>query len=212
MRRRSGSAPATGGSASRRAAARPLARPGARTVIGSSSTSPTTPSRWWPCWSGCGGWATPVFSLAVGHRIVHGGDRYREPQRVAPEVVADLRARYRSTPTTSPGDRGDRGRRAGRSPRSRRWLASTPPSTAGCPASPGSTRFRATLAEEGVVRYGFHGLSYEYIMQELRALDRDGGRRPRRSSRTWATGRAWPPSATASASTRPWASPRPAGW
>jgi acetate kinase len=29
---------------------------------------------------------------AVGHRIVHGGDRHREPQRVAPEVVADLRA------------------------------------------------------------------------------------------------------------------------
>jgi XFP-like protein/acetokinase family protein len=27
---------------------------------------------------------------AVGHRIVHGGDRHREPQRVAPEVVADL--------------------------------------------------------------------------------------------------------------------------
>src|SRR5919112_4041231 len=29
---------------------------------------------------------------AVGHRIVHGGDRHREPQRVAPELVADLRA------------------------------------------------------------------------------------------------------------------------
>src|SRR5215211_5110707 len=29
---------------------------------------------------------------AVGHRIVHGGDRHREPQRVAPEAVADLRA------------------------------------------------------------------------------------------------------------------------
>jgi acetate kinase len=26
----------------------------------------------------------------VGHRIVHGGDRHREPQRVAPEVIADL--------------------------------------------------------------------------------------------------------------------------
>src|SRR5829696_4848012 len=29
---------------------------------------------------------------AVGHRIVHGGDRHREPQWVAPRVVADLRA------------------------------------------------------------------------------------------------------------------------
>src|SRR5215208_5369772 len=29
---------------------------------------------------------------AAGHRIVHGGDRHREPQRVAPDLVADLRA------------------------------------------------------------------------------------------------------------------------
>ena len=29
---------------------------------------------------------------AVGHRVVHGGDRHREPQRVSPELVADLRA------------------------------------------------------------------------------------------------------------------------
>src|SRR5215212_1104965 len=29
---------------------------------------------------------------AVGHRIVHGGHRHREPQRVTPELVADLRA------------------------------------------------------------------------------------------------------------------------
>ena len=27
------------------------------------------------------------------------------------------------------------------------------------------------LAEEGVIRYGFHGLSYEYVMEELRRLD-----------------------------------------
>jgi acetate kinase len=28
-----------------------------------------------------------------------------------------------------------------------------------------------SLADEGVLRYGFHGLSYEYVMGELRALD-----------------------------------------
>jgi len=27
------------------------------------------------------------------------------------------------------------------------------------------------LSEQGVVRYGFHGLSYEYVMGELRALE-----------------------------------------
>src|SRR3712207_610026 len=29
---------------------------------------------------------------AVGHRIVHGGDRHRKPERLTPGVVADLRA------------------------------------------------------------------------------------------------------------------------
>jgi acetate kinase len=29
------------------------------------------------------------------------------------------------------------------------------------------------LAEEGIIRYGFHGLSYEYVMEELRRLDRE---------------------------------------
>src|SRR5688500_5730194 len=29
---------------------------------------------------------------AIGPRIVHGGDRHREPQRVGPGVIADLRA------------------------------------------------------------------------------------------------------------------------
>jgi acetate kinase len=29
------------------------------------------------------------------------------------------------------------------------------------------------LKDEGVIRYGFHGLSYEYIMDELRSLDRN---------------------------------------
>jgi acetate kinase len=27
------------------------------------------------------------------------------------------------------------------------------------------------LAEEGIVRYGFHGLSYEYVMEELHRVD-----------------------------------------
>jgi acetate kinase len=32
------------------------------------------------------------------------------------------------------------------------------------------------LAEEGIIRYGFHGLSYEYVMEELRRVDLLEGR------------------------------------
>ena len=53
----------------------------------------------------------------------------------------------------------------------RRWPASTPPSTARCPAVAQMYALPRELWDAGVARYGFHGLSYEYILQELRALD-----------------------------------------
>ena len=108
---------------------------------------------------------------AVGHRIVHGGDRYREPQRVAPEVVADLRALVPIDPNHLP-----------------QAIAAIEAVGRAYPAVPQvvcfDTAFHSRmprvarlyalprdLAEGGVVRYGFHGLSYEYVMEELRRLD-----------------------------------------
>ena len=108
---------------------------------------------------------------AVGHRIVHGGDRYREPQRVTPEVVADLRALVPIDPNHLP-----------------QAIAAIEAVGRAYPAVPQvvcfDTAFHSRmprvarlyalprdLAEGGVVRYGFHGLSYEYVMEELRRLD-----------------------------------------
>ncbi|MDQ3856238.1 MAG: hypothetical protein M3281_07590, partial [Chloroflexota bacterium] len=109
---------------------------------------------------------------AVGHRIVHGGDRYREPQRVAPEVVADLRALVLIDPNHLP-----------------QAIAAIEAVGRAYPAVPQvvcfDTAFHSRmprvarlyalprrLAEEGIIRYGFHGLSYEYVVGELRRIDR----------------------------------------
>jgi acetate kinase len=108
---------------------------------------------------------------AVGHRIVHGGDRHREPERVAPEVVADLRALVPIDPNHLP-----------------QAIAAIETVGRAYPAVPQvvcfDTAFHSRmprvarlyalprdLAEGGVVRYGFHGLSYEYVMGELRRVD-----------------------------------------
>jgi acetate kinase len=110
---------------------------------------------------------------AVGHRIVHGGDRHREPQRVAPELVADLRALVPIDPNHLP-----------------QAIAAIEAVGRAYPAVPQvacfDTAFHSRmprvarlyalpsrLAEEGIIRYGFHGLSYEYVMEELRRLDRE---------------------------------------
>src|ERR687886_2172375 len=110
---------------------------------------------------------------AVGHRIVHSGDRYRGPQRVSPEVVADLRALVPIDPNHLP-----------------QAIAAIEAVGRAYPAVPQvvcfDTAFHSRmprvarlyalprdLAEEGVVRYGFHGLSYEYVVGELRRVDRE---------------------------------------
>ena len=61
--------------------------------------------------------------------------------------------------------------------------------------------------EAGVRRYGFHGLSYEYLVSELRA--KLTGHRVRRasSSRIWATAPACAPSGMAEVSRARWGLP-----
>ncbi len=110
---------------------------------------------------------------AVGHRIVHGGDRHREPQMLAPGVVADLRSLVPLDPNHLP-----------------QAIAAIEAVARAYPAVPQVVCFDTAfhgrmprvarlyalprdLAEEGVVRYGFHGLSYEYVMDELRKVDRE---------------------------------------
>jgi acetate kinase len=109
---------------------------------------------------------------AVGHRIVHGGDRHREPQRVTPEVVADLRALVPIDPNHLP-----------QAIAAIEAVGRTYPAvpqvvcfdTAFHSRMPRVARLYALprdLAEGGVLRYGFHGLSYEYVVGELRRVDR----------------------------------------
>src|SRR5215203_2314123 len=108
---------------------------------------------------------------AVGHRIVHGGDRHREPQRVTSEVLADLRALVPIDPNHLPQaiaaiEAVDRAYPA--------VLQVACFDTAFHSRMPRVARIYALptrLAQEGIIRYGFHGLSYEYVMEELRRLE-----------------------------------------
>jgi acetate kinase len=108
---------------------------------------------------------------AVGHRIVHGGDRHREPQKVTPEVLADLRALVPIDPNHLP-------QAIAAIEAVGRDYPEVPQvvcfDTAFHSRMPRAARLYALprrLADEGIVRYGFHGLSYEYVMEELRRLE-----------------------------------------
>jgi acetate kinase len=107
---------------------------------------------------------------AVGHRVVHGGPKYYKPQRITAEMVTDLKLlspfdpdhmpeeillteafhhRFPDLPQVACFDTAfhhDLPRVAQMLPIPRRYEA------------------------QGVRRYGFHGLSYEFLMEELARL------------------------------------------
>jgi acetate kinase len=65
---------------------------------------------------------------------------------------------------------------------------------------------------KGIQRYGFHGLSYAYLMEELARLGDPAATKGRVILAHLGNGASWPPCATARAWTPAWASPRRRDW
>jgi len=108
--------------------------------------------------------------VAVGHRIVHGGPTYSEPQRVTAEMVEELRRLSPYAPDHLPAE-------ILLIEAIQKRLADLPqvacfdtafhhdlPRVAQLLPIP--RRYEA----QGIRRYGFHGLSYQFLMEELARL------------------------------------------
>jgi acetate kinase len=115
----------------------------------------------------------------VGHRVVHGGNRFHRPELITPEVLDELRRIVPYDPDHLPGELGA----------IEAFLLLDPklpqvacfdtafhhdlPRVAQIIAIP--RRYEAA----GVRRYGFHGLSYAYLMEELARVAGPGAARGR---------------------------------
>lgn len=108
--------------------------------------------------------------VAIGHRVVHGGHRYSEPQRLTPEVMGELRRLSPYDPEHMPAEIElieTLGRRYPMLPQVACFdttFHSDMPRVARLLPIP------RRYDEAGVQRYGFHGLSYAFLMTELRRL------------------------------------------
>ena len=108
--------------------------------------------------------------VAIGHRVVHGGHRYSEPQRITAEVIDELRRLSPYDPEHLPVEIElieTLGRRFPAIPQVACFDTAFHrdlPRVARLLPIP--RRYEAA----GVRRYGFHGLSYAYLMEELRRL------------------------------------------
>jgi len=105
--------------------------------------------------------------LGVGHRVVHGGSRYARPTIVTPEVLADLRALVPLAPLHQPYNLAAIEAVAERLPGVPQVACFDTSFHRGQPAVAEVVPLPREICSAGVQRYGFHGLSYEYIASVL---------------------------------------------
>jgi acetate kinase len=104
----------------------------------------------------------------AAHRIVYGGARYVQPALVTPQLLADLESMVPLDPDHLPQEIAAI-RAVARFDRNLAQSASF--DSAFHRHMPKEARTYAiprNLSEEGIIRYGFHGISYEFVLQELR--------------------------------------------
>jgi acetate kinase len=108
-----------------------------------------------------------IHPIAVGHRVVHGGPRYSQPVLIDEEVLANLERFVPLAPLHQPNNLAP----------IRAIMAESPDLPQAACFDTAFHRGHGALADhyalperfydEGVRRYGFHGLSYEYIASRL---------------------------------------------
>ena len=106
---------------------------------------------------------------AIGHRVVHGGTRFRDPLRMDADALAALRALEPLAPLHQPANLAMIEAVAARLPDLPQVASFDTGFHATLPERAWRFALPHALADEGVRRYGFHGLSYQSIRDQLRA-------------------------------------------
>lgn len=108
--------------------------------------------------------ATPA---AIGHRIVHGGMRWAQPQRVDESVIADLRQLIPLAPLHLPSELEVIQAATDHFPDVPQVVCFDTAFHRALPEVAQRLPLPRSLWDEGIRRYGFHGLSYEYVLGAL---------------------------------------------
>lgn len=109
--------------------------------------------------------------IGVGHRVVHGGAQHGGPELVTRELLADLQALIPLAPLHQPHNLLAIRLIAQRLPGLPQIACFDTAFHHGVPAVAQAFALPPAITSLGVRRYGFHGLSYEYIAGVLPTLD-----------------------------------------
>lgn len=109
-----------------------------------------------------------VAPVAVGHRIVHGGPHLREHQRLTPEVLAQLQDAVHFAPLHIPQALTLVKQAQKIFPKSLHFACFDTAFHRTMPEVASHLPLPIRYFEQGVIRYGFHGLSCESVVDRLR--------------------------------------------
>ncbi len=114
--------------------------------------------------------------VAVGHRVVHGGQEYTKPTVVNDHILGDLEKFIPLAPLHQPHNLAPIRVIAKRNPGMPQVACFDTSFHTSIPAVAQAFALPRKYAEQGVRRYGFHGLSYEYIASVLSGIDPDAAK------------------------------------
>ena len=117
------------------------------------------------------GEARGIELAAVGHRVVHGGPQYTRPVRLDREVLSVLETFVPLAPLHQPHNLAPIRMLLERRPELPQVACFDTAFHAGAPELSQRFALPEELHAAGVRRYGFHGLSYEYVASVLPGLD-----------------------------------------
>ena len=108
--------------------------------------------------------------IAIGHRVVHGGPRYRQSQRVDAAMLTELRRISPFDPEHLPAEIALIEELARCYPTVPQVACFDTAFHCGLPRVAKLLPIPRRYEAQGVHRYGFHGLSYAYLLEELERI------------------------------------------
>jgi len=104
---------------------------------------------------------------AIGHRLVQGGPDHRQPEKITDQLLADLQQYIYLAPNHLPSEISTIQAFQSAYPDVQQIACFDTSFHRNMPSYAKNYPLPLKYKEKGLFKYGFHGLSYEYIMQEL---------------------------------------------
>lgn len=121
-------------------------------------------------WSWLDDFAQGEPIMAVGHRVAHGGEAYASPVRITDDIIQVLTGLIPLVPLHQPNNLAAIRAVAADLPELPQVACFDTGFHRGRPKVTEQFALPRALLDRGVKRYGFHGLSYEFIVERLREV------------------------------------------